>query len=302
MNPHSELSGRIALPQRITISHRMREVAIVGAGELGGLTAHVLARRHAAEVVRIVDDAGHVAEGKALDISQAASVERFSTTVIGAADLSAISRAHVIVIADRAGGAEWHEEEGLALLRRVTAVAPRALLLCAGSSHRELIERGVRELRIARTRIIGSASEGLAAAAIAVVALELDVSPRDVGLAVLGVPPRHLVIAWEAATVAGYSLTGMIRDPVRRLLTSRIGALWPIGPYALASAACSAVETISGASRRLLTCFVAPDDGGGTRTRTVALPVRLGADGIEEIITPPLSAAERVALDNAMLL
>ncbi|HVH27049.1 MAG TPA: hypothetical protein VM818_09825 [Vicinamibacterales bacterium] len=280
----------------------MREVAIVGAGELGGLTAHALARRHAAEVVRIVDDVGRVAEGKALDISQAASVERFSTTVVGAAELSVISSASVVVIADRAGGLDWPEEEGVSLLRRVRAVAPRALLLCAGSSHRELVERGVRELRIARTRIVGSAGEALAAAAIAVVALELDVSPRDVGLAVLGVPPRHLVIVWEAATVAGYSLTGMIRDPVRRLLTQRIGALWPVGPYALASAACSAVEAISGASRRPLTCFVAPDDGSGKRTRTAALPVRLGPGGIEEIIAPPLSAAERVALDNAMLL
>ena len=69
----------------------MREVAIVGAGELGGLTAHALARRHAAQVVRIVDDMGRVAEGKALDITQAGAVERFSTTVVGATDLSAIS-------------------------------------------------------------------------------------------------------------------------------------------------------------------------------------------------------------------
>jgi malate dehydrogenase len=280
----------------------MREVAIVGAGELGGLTAHALARRHAAQVVRIVDDMGRVAEGKALDITQAGAVERFSTTVVGATDLSAISSASVVVIADRPGGVEWRDEEGLALLRRVTAVAPHAVLLCVGSSHRELIERGVCELRITRTRMVGSAAEALTAAATAVVALELDVSPRDIGLAVLGVPPRHLVIAWEAATIAGYSLTGIIRDPVRRLLTQRIGALWPLGPYALASAACAAIESLSGASRRPLTCFVAPDDGGGSRTRTVALPVRLGANGIEEIIAPSLNAAERVALDNAMLL
>jgi malate dehydrogenase len=280
----------------------MREVAIVGAGELGGLTAHALARRHTAEVVRLVDDVGRIAEGKALDISQAASVEGFSTTVVGAADLSVISGASVIVIADRAGGAEWSDEEGLTLLRRLTAIAPHALFLCAGASHRELIERGVRELGIPRTRIMGSAAEALAAAAKAVVALELDVSPRDVALAVLGVPPRHVVIAWEAATVAGYSLIGMIRDPVRRLLTERISALWPTGPYSLASAASGAIETIAGVSRRPLTCFVAPDAGSGRRTRTAALPVRLGSQGIEEVITPPLSAAERVALDNATLL
>ena len=61
--------------EAITIPHRMREVAIVGAGELGGLTAHALARRNAAGLIRLIDDAGRVAEGKALDISQAAGAK-----------------------------------------------------------------------------------------------------------------------------------------------------------------------------------------------------------------------------------
>src|SRR5438128_6121949 len=85
----------------ITISHRMREVAIVGAGELGGLVAHALARRNGADIVRLIDDNGHVAEGKALDISQAAPVEGFAGTVAGSTDLSAAAGAGIVVIADR---------------------------------------------------------------------------------------------------------------------------------------------------------------------------------------------------------
>ena len=52
----------------------------------------------------------------------------------------------------------------------------------------------------------------------------------------------------------------------------------------------------------LACCFVAPDDAAGLRTRTVALPVSLGPDGLAEIVVPPLNIAERVALDNAMML
>src|SRR5436190_23363856 len=106
----------------ITIAHRMREVAIVGAGELGGLTAHVLARRNAVERVRLIDDTGRVAEGKALDISQAASLEAFATTVAGSTDLSAAAGAEIIVIADRASGLEWQGEDGLTLVRRLNAL------------------------------------------------------------------------------------------------------------------------------------------------------------------------------------
>jgi malate dehydrogenase len=280
----------------------MREVAIVGAGELGGLTAHVLARRHAADVVRLVDDSGRVAEGKALDITQAAPVERFSTRVAGSTDLSSIAGASAVVIADRADGRDWQGEEALGLVQRVRATAPHAILVCAGLSHRELVERGVRELRIPWSKILGSASDALAAAAIAVVALELDVSPRDVALSVVGLPPRHIVITWAAASAAGSPLIALLREPVRRQLAQKIAALWPVGPYAAAAAACKTVEAISGSSRRPVTCFVAPDDTSGTRRRTIALPVKLGPGGIVEVRMPELSAGERVALDNAMLL
>ena len=52
----------------------MRAIAIIGAGELGGALAHVLARRHAAAAVHLIDDSGRVAEGKALDLMQAAAI------------------------------------------------------------------------------------------------------------------------------------------------------------------------------------------------------------------------------------
>ena len=169
-------------------------------------------------------------------------------------------------------------------MRRLHAWAPRALLLCAGASHLELIERSVRELRVPRSRIIGSGAEAYVSAAIAIVALELDVSPRDVALAILGIPPRQVVIAWEHASVSGFALTARLSEPVRRLLTLKIGALWPIGPHTLASAACGG-QTLSGQSRRPLTCFVAPDDASA-RSRAGALPVRLGPDGLLEVVMP----------------
>src|SRR4051812_39469492 len=55
-------------------------VAIVGGGELGGLLAHVLARRNIAHDICLIDDNGRVAQGKALDIAQAAPVEGSAST------------------------------------------------------------------------------------------------------------------------------------------------------------------------------------------------------------------------------
>jgi malate dehydrogenase len=278
----------------------MQEVAIIGAGELGGALAHVLARRDLARSIRLLDEKGRVAEGKALDIAQAAPVERFSTQVSGSADVSTAAGATVIVIADRFAGGEWQGEDALQLVRRLTRSAPGAVLVCAGASHRELIDAGVGELRIARARLFGSAPEALAAGARALVALAANGSPGDVALSVLGVPPAHIVIPWEDATFAGFALTRLMDEPTRRRLGARVAALWPPGPYALATAATMVIGAMAGRSRRSASCFVAPDTSAGRRTRTGALPVRFGPAGIVEVLTPSLTVVEQVALENAM--
>jgi malate dehydrogenase len=276
----------------------MRDVAIVGAGELGGALAHLLARRDLARAIMLIDERDRVAAGKALDISQAAPVERFSTRLAGATDVSAAIGADLMVIADRSGGEEWQGDAGWMLLRQL-AKRPGPLILCAGATHSDLIDRGVRDLQLDRRCLFGTAPEALAGAARALVAVAVNGSPRDVCLSVLGRPPAHTVIPWAEATVAGVALTRLLHEPDRRRLETRIAGLWPPGPYSLAAAAAKAVAAIAGRSRQLSSCFVAPETAGGVRMRTAALPVRIGPRGIVEVVLPSLSVGEKVAFDNA---
>jgi len=280
----------------------MREVAIIGAGDLGGAVTHALARSNLVHSVRLIDEAARAAAGKALDIAESAPVEGFSTQVSGGADVSMAAGASIVIVADRMGGSEWQGEEGLHLLKRLAQSARGSVILCAGASQRELVERGVRELKFARTRLFGSAPESLAGAARALVALAVNGSPREIALSVLGVPPGHIVIPWSEATVGGFALTRLVDEPTRRRLSARINALWPTGPYALAAAATAAIDCMVGRSRRMASAFVAPDDSMGTLARAAAMPVRLGPAGIIEVIWPSLNAVEQVALDNAMIL
>ena len=78
----------------------MRVIAIIGAGELGGAAAHALARQDVAAAIRLVDDRGRAAEGKALDIMQAAPIEGFTTEVSGSTELMTAGGADVVIIAD----------------------------------------------------------------------------------------------------------------------------------------------------------------------------------------------------------
>jgi malate dehydrogenase len=280
----------------------MRASAIIGAGELGGALAHVLARRDLVPVIRLIDERGHLAEGKALDIMQAAPIEGFATAVSGSADLTRAAGAALVILADRSSGGEWEGDEGLLLLKRLSQLDAGHVVLCAGASQRELIERGVRELRFARKRLFGSAPEALAAAVRAIVALETNGSASDVALAVLGVPPSHVVVPWEEATIGGFAATRVLDETARRRLAARIAPLWPPGPYALAWAGAKAAEAVLGRSRRTISGFIAPDDSNGRRARTAALPLRLGETGVLSDDLPSLSVHDRVALDNAMML
>jgi len=281
----------------------MGHLAIIGAGELGGAAAHLIARHNLVQSITLVDETGRVAAGKALDIAQAAPIEGFATGLSGSTDVSGAAGAAIVVLADRAGGGEWQGEDGWLLLKRLAQTASGAVIVCAGAAQRELVDRGVRELRFTRARLFGSAPEALAAGARALVALTVNGSPNDVALSVLGVPPHHTVIPWADATVAGFALTRLVDEPSRRRLGARVAALWPPGPYALAAAVTMVIGAIAGRSRRTASCFVAPDSKeAGTHSRTGAMPVRLGPAGIVDIMLPSLSAVEKVALDNAMQL
>jgi hypothetical protein len=229
-------------------------------------------------------------------------VEGFTTRVSGSTDLFTAAGAAVVVVADRAGGSEWAGDDALMLLRRLRGSVTRSVIVCAGSTHRNLVERGVCELQMDRQRFFGTAPEALTAGARALTALALDASPRDVSLSVLGVPPSHIVIPWDAVTFAGFDITDLLDEPARRQLGARITALWPPGPYTLASAAVKTIEAMVGRTRAVISCFLGPDDSMGQRTRTAALPVRVCSTGVERVLVPTLNQVDRIALENAMLL
>src|SRR5262245_31383538 len=212
----------------------MTEVAIIGAGTLGGELARVIARRDAAAIVRLIDGNGQIAAGKALDLMQSAPIANFATTVAGSTDLMTAAGADVIVVADRTDGQELNTEDGLQLLKRLEQLGARAVVLCAGANARELVERGVREARYRRERLLGSAPEALRAAVRAIAAAELNGSPDDVALTVLGVPPSHVVVPWEEATIGGFAATSVLDEAARRRLAAKVAALWPPGPHSLA--------------------------------------------------------------------
>ncbi len=278
----------------------MAFIAIAGCGPLGGALAHKLAGRDRAAEVRLIDPAGHMAQGKALDILQASPVERFATRMTSADSWNAAAGAEVIVLADDGQtGQEYAGETGLAMLRQLSKVAGRAPIVFAGTRQRELMSRASIELKLPRNRLVGSAPLALESALRAVAAVLLDSSGVEVSLRIVGVPPDAAVVAWEEATASGMPLSSRLPAHEIAALGSRLPSLWPPGPIALASAASRVVEALLGHSRRRFSCFV-PLERGPLREAVVAMPVELGPGGTRRVIEPTLTRQEQTLLENAI--
>jgi malate dehydrogenase len=280
--------------------HRVSTIAILGAGEIGGALARQLAASDVASRIVLVDDQAGVAAGKALDIAQAAPVDRYSTSLSGTSDVSAVTGAAVVVLADRFGPAgEWRGEDGLALLKRIGGLNQVACVVCAGTEQQSLIERGVAELGLARTRLFGSAPEALRAAIVTMAALEAKAAPADVSLSVLGRPSQPIV-PWDEGAIAGRSAPHVLTTAQLARLNARVARLWPPGPATLASAAARVIRSALTRSPRVHTALVALTRDEGTVGRSAMLPVTLAPDGIAQIVAPALSSRDRVRLETAL--
>lgn len=275
---------------------------ILGAGEIGSAFARQLAATDLVSRIVLVDDLGTVAEGKALDVAQSGPVDRYHTVMAGTNDVAAVVGAAMIVFADRAGqpGGEWQDEAGLALLRRVAGLNQSAPLLCAGAAQSGLVERGVNELGIPRTRLFGTGAEALRSAVTAITALEANAAPSDISLSVLGRPPHQVIVPWDEAAIGGRTIPRVLSAAQLARLDARVARLWPPGPYALAAAATRIIRTAITRSPRLHMALVAVTRDEGTPGRSSMMPVTLQPSGIATVVAPALSTRDRVRYETTL--
>jgi hypothetical protein len=274
----------------------MSTVVILGAGPLGGALACTLSWTSVCSEVILVDEAVSTAAGKALDIRQSCPIIGSDTRLTASANPADTARADVIVIADHAGdGHEIMGEAGLTLLGRAIEANPAAPVLLAGCAQEWLLEKTILELNRSRTTIVGSGVHAFEAGLRVLAAIEADRPAREVILTLVGRPPKRFAILWDTAIITQRAALDRLDAAAVRRLESRAVALWPPGPYALASSASLAVAAMLKGTERTMTCLVVPERAG----EAVALPVTLGTTGIEAMATPSLDARAKLALGAA---
>ena len=274
----------------------MHTVAILGAGELGGALARTLAAGDAVSRIVLVDEAGNVAAGKALDIRQTGPVELYDTAVDGSNDIHQASGVDVIVMADQHGQAALSAEAALALVDRVARLSPGAPLVFSGVADHALMTLAIKELKLSTTRLIvavgASGGRGGRVRAECASARRLARGRRDPdpgSAASLGAGVGRRAVGGPASRCR----------PTRRRVSNRRWRQQP-GAGSLASAAAAVVRATLSSSRRRFCCFQATPFGG-VNPVVFAAPVTLVPSGILSVGVPELTPRQRVALESTVL-
>ena len=276
----------------------MKTVAILGAGDLAATLARRIAEAELARCIVMVDANEGRAKGKALDIAQSGPVEGFDARVEACASLEAVVAPDVVVVADPddLADAVLLSTRGAERIAGWLPALGKATLLVAGPHPSPLVEAAVAR-GFPRDRVLGSAPMAAVSALRRRLSSEIQVEPREIGLAVLGLPPSHLVVPQAAVTVAGVPVEKVSASAFRRALASLNGRT--AGPVALAAAALRVLRALDRGRATLLPVVAHLDGEYGHRRVALAVPARLRSGRVDAVVEVALDPIDRVAFDNA---
>ena len=289
-----------------------RKVTVVGAGNVGATCAQELARRDYCEVA-VVDIKEGLAEGKALDINQAGAVLGYEPRVVGSTEYDLTAGSDVVVITagvPRTGDmsrddlVSTNEKIVGSVTEQVVGQSPDAILIIVSNPLDAMCHVAKSVSGWPKNRVFGMAGILDTARFSTFIAWATGASVKDVTAMVLGGHGDQMVSVVSATTVGGVPLRKLLSDDQIEQLVARtakgggelVSLLGTSAWYAPGAAAAQMVDSIMLDEKRVLPCTAYLEGEYGIEDLYMGVPVRLGAEGIEEIYELELSDEEQEQL------
>ena len=299
----------------------MPKIALIGAGQIGGTLA-LLSQTAKLGEVALIDRLDKVAQGKALDLSQAGAVTGSETQILGGANAS-LNNADVVIVTagvPRKPGMSRDDllDTNVAVMREVgaeiAAKAPNAFVICVTNPLDAMVWSLRHASGLPHHKVIGMAGVLDTARYRHFLSLELGVAMRDIHALVLGGHGDTMVALPRYTSVAGIPLTEWVkrghlsRERLDEIVTrtqnggAEIVALLGTGSafYAPAAAATEMAEAYLHNSRRLLPAAAWLDGEYGEKDIYAGVPVIIGAGGVERVVELDLDDNERAAFSKSV--
>ena len=298
------------------------KIALIGAGQIGGTLAHLVALKELGDVV-IFDIAEGIPQGKALDLAESGPVEKFDASLKGTNDYADIAGADVCIVTAgvaRKPGMSRDDLLGINLKvmksvgEGIAANASNAFVICITNPLDAMVWALQKFSGLPPEKVCGMAGVLDSARFRHFLADEFKVSVKDVTAFVLGGHGDTMVPLARYSTVAGIPLPDLVKmgwttqDKLDAIIQrTRDGGAEIVGLlktgsafYAPASSAVEMAEAYLKDQKRLLPCAAHVDGAYGLKDTYVGVPTVIGAGGIERVVEIALNKDEKAMFENSV--
>ncbi|MCS7086968.1 MAG: malate dehydrogenase, partial [Bacteroidia bacterium] len=195
----------------------MSKITVVGAGAVGATCADAIARKELAQEVVLLDIKENLAEGKALDLFQCAPIELFDSRLTGSTnDYSKTAGSDVVVITSGLPRKPGMSRDDLIntnadIVKNVTLEvlrhSPNAILIIVSNPLDTMTFHAKRVGNLPRNRVVGMAGILDTARFRAFLAMELNLSPKDIQAMLMGGHGDTMVPLPRLTTISGIPLS-----------------------------------------------------------------------------------------------
>jgi len=299
-----------------------KKISLIGAGQIGGTIAHLIALKELADVV-LFDVAEGIAKGKALDIAQSSSVEGFNVSINGTSNYEDTKNSDVIIITagvPRKPGMTRDDLLGinLKIIKQVAGgiknTSPKAFVICITNPLDVIVMALQKYSGLPKNMVVGMAGILDTSRFKYFISQELKIPVKKIKSLVLGGHGDTMVSMLNHTTVDGKKLLDLVKDGklekksleaiVQRTKNggAEIVKLLEKGSafYAPAASGVEMAESYLQNLKKELPCAIYLNGEYGVNDLYAGVPVVIGAKGIEKIIELKLSSEEKKDFDNSI--
>ena len=296
-----------------------KKITLIGAGQIGGTLAHLIAIKGLADVV-LFDVAEGIAKGKALDIAQSSPVDGFDTQLIGTNNYEDTKNSDVIIITagvPRKPGMTRDDLLGinLKIIKQVAEgikdSSPNAFVICITNPLDVIVMALQKYSGLPKNKVIGMAGILDSSRFIYFLSQELKIPVSKIKSLVLGGHGDSMVAMVNHTTVEGNKLTDLIKDKKisKETLDKIIDRTKKGGAeivkylekgsafYAPAAAGVEMAESYLKDLKKELPCAAHLNGEYSAKDIYAGVPVIIGKNGVEKVIEIDLSQEEKSNFD-----
>lgn len=295
------------------------KITIIGAGNVGATIAQRLVDRQLVLEVVLVDVVEGMPQGKGLDMSASAPIEGSDTKVLGTNSYEPTENSDIIFLTAGLARKPGMSRDDLQAINadiirtcteKAVRLSPQSIIIVVSNPLDVMTYVALKTSGFPRNRVLGMAGILDSTRFRTFISMELNVSVEDVSTLVLGSHGDSMVLLPRYSTVAGIPLLELLdQQTIDRIVKrTREGGIEVVNLlktgsayYAPSASAVEMVEVIVKDKKRILPCAVYLNGEYGIQDTVLGVPIKLGRNGMEEILQIKLTPEEQEELKMSAL-